>query len=213
MAPARTWELELIERLQKRGWLAAEFGQAQIPEEMRPHLWRWMDDYGRSTLLRWTPDVIAVRPTATPFVCLVDAKTESEKNRDSKNYSVEINAVDAGLAIVSDWHMPLFYVWEDGGILTPHIVANRWGRKLDGDGAGGSGTAYYLVAKRWAMKVNDVFPAVHALCPGFASMTSSRFTARWTACRMLHTAFTPRRSSGARGTSQTVSCPRKTSTA
>lgn len=52
-----------------------------------------------------------------------------------------------------------------------------------------------------------------ALCPGSASMTSSRFTARWTACRMLHTAFTPRRSSGAHGTSQTVSCPRKTSTA
>lgn len=52
-----------------------------------------------------------------------------------------------------------------------------------------------------------------ALCPGFASMTSSRFTARWMACRMLHTVFTPQRSSGAQGTSQTVSCPRKTSMA
>jgi hypothetical protein len=52
-----------------------------------------------------------------------------------------------------------------------------------------------------------------ALCPGSASMTSSRFTARWMACRMLHTVFTPRRSSGARGTLQTVSCPKRISTA
>ena len=158
--PARAWEAELIERLRSRGWLAAPFGQAQIPDEMRPHLWRWADNYGRATLLRWTPDIIAVRPTATPSVCLVDAKTESPKNQASPNYSVEVNAVDAGLAIVRDWHMPLFYVWPDGGVLTPHLVANRWHRKLDGSGASGSQTAFYLVAKRWAMRVCDVFPEV-----------------------------------------------------
>jgi hypothetical protein len=157
---AQTWETQLPDRLRDRGWLAAPFGQAQIPEEMRPHLARWLDCYGRSTLLRWTPDIIAIRPTANPFVCLIDAKTESEKNQNSLNYSIEINAVDAGLAIVRDWHMPLFYVWPDGGVLTPDLVLNRWNRKLDGDGAEGSQTAFYLVAKRWAMKVTTVFPAV-----------------------------------------------------
>lgn len=86
--------------------------------------------------------------------------TESPKNQASPNYSVEVNAVDAGLAIVRDWHMPLFYVWPDGGVLTPHLAANRWHRKLDGDGASGSQTAFYLVAKRWAMRVCDVFPEV-----------------------------------------------------
>ena len=161
MAPARQWEFDLIGLLHARGWLAGQFGQAQIPEEMRPHLWRWLDDYGRSTLLRWTPDIIAVRPARRPYVCLIDAKTESDKNSASKNYSVEVNAVDAGLAIVRDWHMPLFYVWRDGGALSPQLVANRWNRKLDGDGAGGSETAFYLVAKRWAMRVGDVFPAVN----------------------------------------------------
>jgi len=158
--PAKQWEDELIERLQQRGWLAGPFGQAQIPEEMRPHLWRYLDDYGRTTLLRWTPDIIAVKPTRSPFCCLIDAKTESEKNQNSLNYSVEINAVDAGLAIVRDWHLPLFYVWRDGGVLTPSDVANRWSRKMDGAGAGGSQTAYYLVAKRWAKDVRTVFPAV-----------------------------------------------------
>jgi len=158
--PGQQWENDLIGKLTERGWLAAQFGQAMIPEAMRPHLWRWLDDYGHSTLLRWTPDIIAVRPTREPFACLVDAKTESEKNRDSKNYSVEINAVDAGMAIVRDWHMPLFYVWPDGGVLTPAVVVNRWNRKLDGDGADGSQTAFYLVAKRWARKVSDTFPTV-----------------------------------------------------
>lgn len=172
MGPALEWEQGLIERLRKRGWLAGPFGQAQIPDEMRPHLWRWLDDYGRSTLLRWTPDIIAVKPSsADPFVCLIDAKTESEKNQRSENYSVEINAVDAGLAIVRDWHMPLFYMWPDLGVLTPHIVANRWNRKMDGNGAGGSQTAYYLVAKRWAMKAADVFPAVAERAPIEARVT------------------------------------------
>lgn len=160
MAAARPWEIELLEKLQERRWLAAQFGQAQIPEEMRPHLARWLDDYGRTALLRWTPDIIAVRPTEPPFVCLIDAKTESEKNQGSDNYSVEVNAVDAGRVIVRDWHVPLFYVWPDGGVLTPDLVINRWNRKLDGNGSNGSETAYYLVAKRWAMRVNKIFPSI-----------------------------------------------------
>ena len=58
--------------------------------------------------------------------------------------------------------MPLFYAWPDGGVLTPDIVTNRWFRKSDGNGAGGSQTAYYLVAKRWALRNSDIFPAVRA---------------------------------------------------
>jgi hypothetical protein len=127
---------------------------------MRPYLWRYLDDYGQATLLRWTPDIIAVRPDAEPFVCLIDAKTESGKNRDSPNYSVEVNAVDAGLVIVRDWHMPLFYVWPDGRVLTPQIVVNRWNRKLDGEGTAGSNTAFYLVAKKWARPASEVFTPV-----------------------------------------------------
>lgn len=65
----------------------------------------------------------------------------------------------------------------------------------------------------WALGVGRWALEDGALCHGSASMTSSRFTARWMACRMLHTAFTPRRSSGAHGTSQTVSCPKRISTA
>ena len=158
--PARQWEDELIGKFRNRGWLAAPFGQAQIPEEMRPHLWQWADDYGRPTLLRWTPDIIAVRPTPQPFVCLVDAKTENARNQGSDNYSVEVRAVDAGLAIIRDWHMPVYYVWSDFGVLTPDAVLNRHGRRMDGDKADGSQTAYFLVAKRWALKAYDVFPPV-----------------------------------------------------
>lgn len=166
-APAYQWEAELMARLTDRGWIVAPFGQVQIPDVMRPHLARWLDDYGRQTLLRWTPDIIAVRPAADPFVCLIDAKTELEKNKASENYAVEVNAVDAGLAIVRDWYMPLFYVWQDGGVLTPHIVINRSARKLDGAGANGSSTAFYLVRRCWAMKISKIFPPVReAVRPG-----------------------------------------------
>jgi hypothetical protein len=160
--PAQKWENRLLEILRERGWLAAPFGQAQVPTEMRPHLVRWLDDYGNTTLLRWTPDIIAVKPTAKPFVCLIDAKTESESNRDSPNYSIEINAVEAGLTIARDWHMPLFYFWPDGGVLTPQTVVNRWSKKLDGTGSNGSGTAYYLVARRHARREEEIFSAVRA---------------------------------------------------
>jgi len=162
LGPAMAWENQLIEKLRDRGWLAAPFGQAQVPTEMRPHLARWLDDYGHATLLRWTPDIIAVKPTAKPSVCLIDAKTENDGNAASPNYSVEINAVDAGLTIVRDWHMPLFYVWEDGGVLSPQGVVNRWNRKLDGAGSAGSGTAFYLVAKRWARPFPEMFSAVES---------------------------------------------------
>jgi hypothetical protein len=160
LGPAVAWEARLIEILIERGWLAAPFGQAQVPSEMRSHLARWIDDYGHATLLRWTPDIIAVKPTEKPFVCLIDAKTERVDNATSSNYSIEINAVDAGLTIVRDWHMPLFYVWEDGGVLTPQTVVNRWNRKLDGAGSTGSKTAFYLVAKSFARSNREIFPAV-----------------------------------------------------
>lgn len=156
--PAYHWEAQLVTMLQGVGWLAAPFGQQQIPSEIREWLPRCKDDYGRPPLLRWTPDIIAVRPSNPPFACLIDAKTESKTNQTGPNYSVEINAVDAGLAIVRDWYVPLFYVWPDFGVMTPQIVLNRWSRKLDGDGAQGSGTAFYLVAKKWRLSISDVFP-------------------------------------------------------
>lgn len=166
--PAQAWESQLLDHLRNRGWLAEPFGQAQIPEPMRPHLHRWADEYGRPTLLRWTPDIIAVRPTARPFVCLIDAKTETEKHKNGDNFSVEINAVEAGLAIVRDWSTPLFYVWPDGRYLTPQTVLNRWNRKLDGADAGGSKTAFYLVAKKWA----DSATALFEDCNGRAQETA-----------------------------------------
>lgn len=152
---AQKFETELIDRFMSIGWLAAPFGQAQIPEEMRRHLARYVDHTGSPALVRWMPDIIAVRPAQRPAVCLVDAKSEQS---DTPNYAVEINAVDAGITIARDWHMPLYYVWPDGGVLTPHLVLNRHNRRMDGSGSAGSGTAFYLVAKSFAWKFGDRFP-------------------------------------------------------
>lgn len=151
-AAASPWEQELQLILQARGWLAAPFGQAQIPEAMRRHLVGWQDEYGRPTLLRWAPDIIATHE-ATGRVCLIDAKTDDS---DTPNYAVEVHAVDAGLAIVQHLFTPVYYVWRSG-TLTPEVVLNRWHRRQDGKRAKGSRTSFYLVDKSFAVKGSSVF--------------------------------------------------------
>lgn len=153
-AAASPWEQELIIILRNRGWLAAEFGQAQIPAEMRRYLADWVDEYGRPTLLRWTPDIIATHPESGR-VCLIDAKTD-DSGTQSANYAIECHAVDAGIAIVQHLYTPVYYVWRTG-TLTPEVVLNRWHRKLDGKKAKGSKTAFYLVDKAFAVKGSAVF--------------------------------------------------------
>jgi len=149
---ASPWEQELVLILQDRGWLAAAFGQAQIPEEMRRHLATWEDEYGRPTLLRWAPDIIAVHPS-TGRICLIDAKTD---DKPTENYAVEVHAVDAGAAIVQHLFTPVYYVWRSG-TLTPEVVLNRWHRRLDGRKSRGSKTSFYLVDKSFAVKGSTVF--------------------------------------------------------
>lgn len=146
-ARAQPWEAQLVERLRSAGWLAAPFGQALIPEDMRRHLSTWRDSYGRPTLIRWMPDVIAAHP-ARRAVCLLDAKTE---HSDTAYYAVEVHAVEGGLSIVQHWNTPVFYIWPDGGVMTPALVANRWHRRLDGQRANGSGTSFYLVSKAFRL--------------------------------------------------------------
>ena len=160
VATAKPWEETLVLVLKEKGWLAAPFGQAQITEDLRENLRAWSDDYGNPTLLRWMPDIIAARPGPDPYICLIDAKTESASNQASPNYSIEVNAVDAGLVFANFLRIPVLYVWSDGGVMTPNTVLNRWSSKQDGSRTNGSKTAFYLVRKAFARKAADVFPTI-----------------------------------------------------
>lgn len=110
---------------------------------------------------RWQAHVReGVRPGPDPYICLIDAKTESAGNQASPNYSIEVNAVDAGLVFANFLRIPVLYVWSDGGVMTPNTVLNRWSSKQDGSGTNGSKTAFYLVRKAFARKAADVFPTI-----------------------------------------------------
>ncbi|HEY9413245.1 MAG TPA: hypothetical protein VIQ30_00675 [Pseudonocardia sp.] len=153
-AGGTAWEMKLADGLRARGWKVAPFGQAQIKDDFRSALRDFTDGFGRPTLIRWLPDLLIARADR---VALIDAKTESESNRNSPNYAIEFNALEAGLVVVERLHTPLFYVWPDGGVMTPEIVWQRWNRRLDGKAAAGSKTSFLLVDRGFAMKADEVF--------------------------------------------------------
>ena len=145
------WERDLAATLTGYGWAVVPFGQAHIAEPVQTALRRHADSYGRPSGIRWLPDLLATRGDR---VALVDAKTEG---RPSDNYAVELAALDVGRVLVEHLHTPAYYVWPDGGVLTPHAVDRRWSRRMDGNRAGGSGTSFVLVDKRYAARAADVF--------------------------------------------------------
>lgn len=145
------WEVELASMLADRGWTVAKFGQAQIPDQMRKDLRDYRDSYGRPSLVRWLPDILAVR---SGRIRLIDAKSEQSK---TDNYAVEWSALQAGQLLEQQFHTPVFYVWPDYGVMTPEIVDQRWHDKRDGSGARGSNTSFVLVKKLHAKRLDDVF--------------------------------------------------------
>lgn len=145
---AEEWELALIEQLEECGWLADRFGQAQIRDDMRKYLRRW------PTPLRWLPDILAIHP-GNGRHCLIDAKTDQSK-RTTDNYAVEVSVVDTGELFIRNLGTPVFYVWPDGGVMTPWIIRNR-GHRRDGKGTKGSGTPFYLIDRSFALRSSDLF--------------------------------------------------------
>jgi hypothetical protein len=153
---AHQLEQRVIAGLRARGWLAYPFGQAQIPEDGRDVLRRYMDDARRPSLLRWMPDIIALREDQRPELALIDAK-----NSGGPRYAIETRSIEAAEVFVAELHTPVFFVCEDGGVLTPRDVRERGFPGPVKDTTGGSGTPYVLVEKRWASNFNDIFG--HAL--------------------------------------------------
>lgn len=167
-AKAIQWEQKLIAVFRAKGWTAYPFGQSLLPPEARELLRHYVNDAHQPTLLRWMPDIIAFR---CPEVCgdhpaqlgthpgrvvLIDAKT----CEDRPNYAVEMSAQEAAAAWTDRLHTPTFFVFDDGGVLTPRDVAQR-GRPGPAPSPGrGSGTPYFLVEKRFGVPFRDVFPAV-----------------------------------------------------
>jgi hypothetical protein len=151
--PGREWEIELAAGLEDRGWKVCEFGQGQLTDAAHKALRNWSDSYGRPSLIRWLPDLLAWRAGE---VYMIDAKTESERQKTSQNVSIELDAMQVGTHIETVLNTPMLFVWRDGAA-TPRTISNRWHTRRDGRNTNGSGTSFLLVAKEHLTPLSAVF--------------------------------------------------------
>jgi hypothetical protein len=142
-ALANEHERDCAKALIGRGWAVSPFGR------------EWMGETSRAlartnSVLRWTPDLLAVRGDN---IVLVDAKRGSLEG--FRNVTIQSNVVWAGEA----WSTiaPVYYIyptgltfsWQD---IVTHVLEERLMVRTDGTG---SGTPYYLIPQELGRAMDD----------------------------------------------------------
>lgn len=132
-------EQQLLELLRASGEFVevSLYGQSQLSDDIRDAL------RNTDTLIRWTPDVLGV--TTTNNAILFDAKSSTGRYKDSKNVTVEINAVDALEIFDGNMRADALFIFDNQYQAPPGLIKAE-GKKLDGS-PNGSGTPFYLVPK------------------------------------------------------------------
>jgi hypothetical protein len=153
------FERQVVDRLNASGWSAWQFGQAQLPDECRQRLRQFVDFARRPSLIRWMPDIIALRDLSKgrSFVALIDAKTGDS---DKPNYALELSAIETACIYTDQLYTPTFFVFADWLVLTPRDARQRGRSGPEPQPGRGSGTPYVLVSKQWGTPFDDIFPPV-----------------------------------------------------
>lgn len=140
-------EQRVAEELTLRGWTVSAWGQGVLTDPVRAAL------QGTDSALRWTPDMIAARGEV---VLLVDAKCATSP--DSGRHAVSRDAVRAQLQFAAWTDTPVYYVFSDLGVLTPHevLAVGRTGPHLSVGRRG----PYYLLPAGMCRPFDDVFGAI-----------------------------------------------------
>ncbi|MFE5589188.1 hypothetical protein [Streptomyces sp. NPDC056549] len=146
-------EQRVTHELKQRGWHVSPWGQGVMGEPVRLAL------HHTTSSLRWTPDLIAARERQ---VVMIDCKSRMT-SQTSRRHAVERAAVTAHLQLVAWTQLPLYYVFDNLDLLTPHDALG-YGQEGPRTTAG-SGTPYLLVPATRALGFDDVFgpPAAGAL--------------------------------------------------
>lgn len=149
-------EQRVAEELTLRGWEVNPWGQGVLTAPVRGALKR------TDSSLRWTPDLVAARGE---IVVLIDCKgrmTSSASNR----HSIERAAVKAHLQFAAWTDLPVYYVFDNLGVLTPHdvLTAGRVGPHT----RVGSGAPYYLVGTGADRPFDAVFGSLEAMVMSWA---------------------------------------------
>lgn len=141
MARAFEWAVQC--RLEELGWTACEWGQGLLSPEMRDAL------RATSSLVRWTPDILAVRGDAVRWV---DAKS-GLRYQDTGNHDIETKSLDAAEA--ARGIASVLFVFPDWRVATPVLVRERgWPGPYRGNG---SGTPFVLVRATDCSPFDEVF--------------------------------------------------------
>lgn len=146
---AQEFEQKVVAALVERDWQAEGFGQGQLSEDMREVIRRV------NTPVRYMPDIIACKRLVTGTrLVFVDAKA-GDRWKDTGKHDVETAALDAAEKWVTLSECPYFFVFGDGGVLTPDVL-----RELGQPGTFrgvGSGTPFLLVPRAACTPFGAIF--------------------------------------------------------
>ncbi|WP_055567766.1 hypothetical protein [Streptomyces atriruber] len=151
-------EQYVAEQLTMRGWDVSPWGQGLLTEQIQDAL-RKTDSF-----IRWIPDLIAAKETD---LALIDCKTRMT-SRSTGRHAVERAAVHAHAQLVAWTLLPVYYVFDDLDVLTPHDVLTT-GRQGPHSIAG-SGAPYFLIPATDTHRFDSLFGAGSPAAPwGIAS--------------------------------------------
>lgn len=138
-------EQRVAEELTLRGWEVNPWGQGILTGCVRGALRR------TDSSLRWTPDLVAARGE---IIALIDCKSRMTSG-ESDRHAVERAAVKAHLQLAAWTDLPVYYVFDNLGVLTPHdiLMAGRLGPHT----RVGSGAPYYLIGTGLDRPFDDIF--------------------------------------------------------
>ena len=138
-------EQRVAEELTLRGWHVNPWGQGILTSPVRQAL-KHADSY-----LRWTPDLIAA---CGELVVMIDCKGRMTSS-DSNRHSIERAAVRSHMQLTAWTDLPVYYVFDNLGVLTPHDILTIG--RIGPHTRVGSGAPYYLIGTGMDRPFDDIF--------------------------------------------------------
>jgi hypothetical protein len=139
------FEQRVAEEFTIAGWHVSPWGQGILTAPVRRAL------RGTDSSMRWTPDLVAARGE---IVCMIDCKASMTSDGTAR-HAVERAAVKAHLQLSAWTDLPMYYVFDNMGVLTPHdiLMAGRVGPHT----RVGSGAPYYLISTAMDRSFDEIF--------------------------------------------------------
>jgi hypothetical protein len=138
-------EQYVAEQLTLRGWEVNLWGQGLLTRKLQDAL------RGTDSFIRWSPDLIAAKGKD---LVLIDCKSRMT-SRNTGRHAIERAAVYAHLQLVAWTRLPVYYVFDDLGVLAPHdvLIAGQEGPHS----IAGSGSPYFLISGSTARRFDGLF--------------------------------------------------------